>query len=145
MSYVDTSLINSGTVDEAAIFSLKGDKVLASSTGFMVSFTERAEILEIFSDKGTGPNVIRARNNGFSVAGTSYYAVRANARSLYGQSTCAAELLDSSHRDQKDDEGVVIIKTTQAIIIAHYSAGSGLHQAARCIEQLGDHLIDAGF
>lgn len=105
---------------------------------------ECAEILKILGDKGTGPNVIQARKDGFAVAGTSYYAVRADARSLYGQSTCGTELLDSSQRHQQDDEGVVIIKTTQAIIIAHYSSGSGLHQAARCIEQLGDHLIAAG-
>ncbi|KFY61393.1 hypothetical protein V496_05034 [Pseudogymnoascus sp. VKM F-4515 (FW-2607)] len=81
-AYVDTSLIDSGTVNQAVIFSLQGDKVLASSTGFMVSFTECAEILKILGDKGTGPNVIQARNDGFAVAGTSYYAVRADARSF---------------------------------------------------------------
>jgi len=54
----------------------------------------------------------------------------------------AVEQADSG---SQDNEGVVIIKTNQAIIIAHYSAGSTLHQAARCIEQLGDHLIAAGY
>jgi len=46
-------------------------------------------MVKIFGEKGTGPNVIKARNEGFFVAGTLYFAVKADARSLYGQTVSA--------------------------------------------------------
>jgi hypothetical protein len=105
------SLIDSGTVDQAVVFDQAGETVLASSTGFMVnkqvssvgvparlilrkvSFTQAVEILRIFRDKETGPNLARARNEGFFVGGTLYLAVKADERSLYGQAVSFELLL----------------------------------------------------
>jgi profilin len=42
-------------------------------------------------------------------------------------------------------EGVVIVKTTQAILIAHYADGMIAGNAATKVEQLADYLISTGY
>lgn len=112
-----------------------------------MSFKEAEEIIKIFEDKGSGQNVINARVDGFLVAGTLYFALKADARSLYGQNV---RLLSPSFINKliktltQDKEGVVIVNTIQAMIIAHFSEAKFSNQASRCVEQLGDYLISAG-
>ena len=42
-------------------------------------------------------------------------------------------------------EGIVIVKTTQAILIAHYGDGMIAGNAATTVEQLADYLIKTGY
>lgn len=42
-------------------------------------------------------------------------------------------------------EGVVIVKTTQAILVTHYSETTQPGAAANTVEQLGDYLIGVGY
>ena len=42
-------------------------------------------------------------------------------------------------------EGVVIVKTTQAILVAHYPETVQPGAAANTVEQLGDYLIKVGY
>ena len=42
-------------------------------------------------------------------------------------------------------EGVVIVKTTQAILVSHYPEQVQPGVAANTVEQLGDYLIKVGY
>lgn len=42
-------------------------------------------------------------------------------------------------------EGIIIVKTTQAILIAHYGENAIAGNAATTVEQLGDYLIKSGY
>lgn len=42
-------------------------------------------------------------------------------------------------------EGVVIVKTTQAILVTHYPESVQPGAAANTVEQLGDYLIKVGY
>ena len=42
-------------------------------------------------------------------------------------------------------EGVVIVKTQLAILVAHYPEGVQPGQATTTVEQLGDYLIGVGY
>ena len=42
-------------------------------------------------------------------------------------------------------EGIVIVKTTQAILVAHYPETVQPGQAANTVEQLGDYLVGVGY
>jgi profilin len=46
---------------------------------------------------------------------------------------------------QQGREGVVIVKTTQAILIAHYSETMIAGNSAQTVEQLADYLISTGY
>ena len=42
-------------------------------------------------------------------------------------------------------EGVVIVKTTQAILVTHYPETVQPGAAANTVEQLGDYLVKVGY
>lgn len=42
-------------------------------------------------------------------------------------------------------DGVVIVKTTQAILVGHYKDGQIAGNAAQTVEQLADYLISTGY
>lgn len=42
-------------------------------------------------------------------------------------------------------EGLVIVKTTQAILVTHYPETVQPGSAANTVEQLGDYLISVGY
>lgn len=42
-------------------------------------------------------------------------------------------------------EGVVLVKTTQAILVAHYPETVQPGAATNTVEQLGDYLIGVGY
>ena len=41
--------------------------------------------------------------------------------------------------------GLIIVKTTQALLITHYPDGVTDQQAATAVERLGDYLISVGY
>ncbi|TVY81549.1 Profilin [Lachnellula suecica] len=115
----------SGHVDKGAIYSAKGDSVWAASPGFTISPTEIQEAITGLSGK---PDKLYA--DGIHIAGERYVLTKAEDRSLYAR---------------KGREGVVIVKTTQAILIAHYSEGMIAGNSAQTVEQLADYLISTGY
>jgi profilin len=41
--------------------------------------------------------------------------------------------------------GIIIVKTTQAMLIAHYPEGVQAPQAVTTVETLGDYLVGLGY
>ncbi|EME76874.1 uncharacterized protein MYCFIDRAFT_71080 [Pseudocercospora fijiensis CIRAD86] len=128
-AYVDTSLVGTGNVDKAAIFNSEGNSVWATSAGFQVSPQEMQEIVAAYKDKGTD-GVKQVQSTGLHVAGERFVVLKADDRSIYGK---------------KGREGVVIVKTTQAILVTHYPETVQPGTAANTVEQLGDYLVKVGY
>jgi len=126
-AYVDTSLVGTGSIDHAAIFSVDGTSVWAASSSFTVKPEEMKEIVASYSDKS---DVKKVQSEGVHVGGHRYVVIKADDRSLYGK---------------KGREGVVIVKTSQAILIAHYPETVQPGNAANVVEQLADYLIKSGY
>ncbi|KAF2857566.1 putative profilin II [Piedraia hortae CBS 480.64] len=128
-AYVDTSLVGTGNVDKAAIFSADGTGVWGVTKGFNVDPKEMSEIVAAYKDPGKD-GVKQVQSTGLHVAGERYIVLRADDRSIYGK---------------KGREGVVIVKTMQAILVAHYPESVQPGAATKTVEQLGDYLIDAKY
>ncbi|KAJ8131436.1 hypothetical protein O1611_g2190 [Lasiodiplodia mahajangana] len=126
---MESSLLGAGAVDQIIVFERNSGKVLASSMGFLVSSYEQEQIKLVFDCDGPGETLLAARKHGFQVAGQIFVVVKADSRSLYGI---------------KGEEGVCIVRTGTAMLIAHFSPPSYLEEAARCVEQLCDNLIEQG-
>jgi len=123
-AYVDTSLIGSGNVDEAGLFSNNGKDNWASSQGFKVSPAEMAVIVEAFVDAAA----IHA--NGIKINSEKYTVVKADEQVIMGR---------------KGKEGIVIVRTKQALILAHHPDTVATQQCSITVEALGDYLIGLGY
>ncbi|EON98811.1 putative profilin protein [Phaeoacremonium minimum UCRPA7] len=95
--------------------------------GVKVSDQEQKQITSILDCGGSGEALQLAQKQSFQVAGQGFFAVKADSRSLYGI---------------KNEEGVCIVRTRTALLVAHFGPPSYLEEAARCIEQLCDNLIE---
>ncbi|KKY24114.1 putative profilin ii [Phaeomoniella chlamydospora] len=120
-------LVGTGNVDKAAIFNSEGTSVWATSSGFTISPAEIKEVVDAYKDNSQPKKV---QSNGLHVAGERFVVLKADERSLYGK---------------KGKEGVVIVKTTQAILVTHYPETVQPGVAANTVEQLGDYLIGVGY
>ncbi|KAI4108433.1 MAG: hypothetical protein L6R37_001037 [Teloschistes peruensis] len=126
-AYVDTSLVASGNIDKAAIFNSEGSSVWASSSGFTIKPEEIKAVVTSFDDKST---VKKVQSEGFHIANEKFFTLKSDERSLYGK---------------KGKEGVAIVKTLQAILVAHYPESVQAGVAANTVEQLADYLISVGY
>lgn len=126
-AYIDTSLLGTGNLDRAAIFNTQGTSVWASSHGFTVSPAEIKEVVASYSDTS---DVKKIQSGGFRIAGEKYMTIKADEKSVYGK---------------KGKEGIVIVKTQQAILVAHYPETIQPGQATNTVEQLGDYLTSVGY
>lgn len=129
-AYVDQSLVGTGNVDKAAIFNSEGNSVWATSAGFNVAPQEMKEIVTAYKDKGDAAGVKQVQSTGLHVGGERFIVLKADERSLYGK---------------KGKEGIIIVKTTQAILVTHYPEHIQPGAAANTVEQLGDYLISVGY
>jgi profilin len=120
--YVDTNLVGSGYITKAAILGQKGG-VWASSAGLVISPDEQKAIIGGFNNSN-----IQA--TGFRIAGVKYFTVKANERSIYGQTNA---------------DGAILVKTNQAILIGIYHSPIISAQAIPIVEGLGDYLINLGY
>ncbi|KAK6341700.1 profilin, required for normal timing of actin polymerization in response to thermal stress [Orbilia brochopaga] len=125
-AYIDTSLVGSGKIDKGAIFSAAGDSVWAASPDFAVTPDEIKYIVSQFAQTENS----KLYQEGFHIAGTKYLCHLHTDRSIYGK---------------KDKTGVAIVKTKQAIVIAHYPDGIQTAQATTVAESLADYLIKTGY
>ncbi|KAB8258130.1 profilin crystallized from sodium formate [Aspergillus pseudonomiae] len=123
-SYVDTSLVGSGHIDKAAIFSGGGDNIWASTPGFSVTPAEIQSLITGFSDASS------LHSNGVDLAGEKYQVVTANANTISGK---------------KGTEGVYACKTNQVVVVAHSPDGVVHEQAARVVQALGEYLNGLGY
>jgi len=123
-AYVDTSLVGTGDVDKAAIFNTEGNSVWASSPNFHISPTEMAEVVACYKDNA------KAFSSGFHVGGTKYLTIKADERSLYGK---------------QGKVGIIIVRTKQAMLVAHHPETVQAGVAANTVEKLGDYLIGVGY
>ncbi|KAL4914397.1 profilin [Aspergillus aurantiobrunneus] len=117
--YVDSSLMGSGQFDKAAILSPDFSGVEASSQGFTISPQEIQGIGSAFGDS------TYAMQNGFSIGGEKFFAIKADERSVYGK---------------KGKEGAVIVRTASCIMIGHHNEAVQTPNAAAAIEKVADYL-----
>jgi len=123
-AYVDTSLVGTHDVDKAAIFNIDGNSVWATSPGFTISPPEMHEVIACYKDNA------KAFSSGFHIAGTKYLTIKADDRSLYGK---------------QGKVGIIIVKTKQAMLIAHHPETVQAGVAANTVEKLADYLIGVGY
>ncbi|KXN73393.1 profilin-2 [Conidiobolus coronatus NRRL 28638] len=122
-AYVDTSLIGTGKVSKAAIIGHDGN-TWATSAGFTVSPAEGAAIANGYTDANS------IRGSGIHLNGEKYFTLRADDRSIYGK---------------QGNNGVSIVKTTQAILIGVYESPIQPGESATEVEKLADYLISVGY
>ncbi|KAK3679136.1 profilin, required for normal timing of actin polymerization in response to thermal stress [Recurvomyces mirabilis] len=116
-------------VDRAAIFNTEGNSVWATSANFKVSPKEMEEVVAAYKDPGKD-GVKSVQSSGLHIAGERFVVLKADDRSIYGK---------------KGREGVVIVKTTQALLVTHYPETVQPGVAANTVEQLADYLIKVGY
>lgn len=122
-AYTD-NLIATGKVDAAALYSAAGDSLWAQSNNFQLEALEISEIAKGYAD----PSHLQA--HGLHIKGRKYFLLRADERSIYGK---------------YEAEGVIAVKTKQAILIGHYSAGVVAGEATTVVEKLADYLISVNY
>ncbi|KNC97293.1 profilin [Spizellomyces punctatus DAOM BR117] len=122
-AYVDSNLIGTGKIQQAAIHGLDGS-LWATSKGFSVAQNEVQTLIKSFTDAST----IRA--SGIHLNGSKYFTLRADDRSIYGK---------------QGQGGVVIVKTKQAVLIGVYDAPVQAGEATKVVEGLADYLISVNY
>ncbi|KAI4857360.1 hypothetical protein E4T45_01157, partial [Aureobasidium sp. EXF-8846] len=123
------------------IFNSEGNSVWATSAGFtvleerawtdivllQVSPQEMTEVVSAFKDTS---DVKKVQSTGLHIAGEKFIVLKADDRSLYGK---------------KGKEGLIIVKTKQALLVTHYPEHVQPGVAANTVEQLADYLISVGY
>ncbi|ABN65206.1 profilin (actin-binding protein) [Scheffersomyces stipitis CBS 6054] len=122
-AYTD-NLVATGKIDKAALYSKAGDSLWAQSSGFQLQANEISEIAKGFDD----PSGLQS--HGLHVLNQKYFLLRADERSIYGK---------------HEAEGVVAVRSKQAILIAHYPSGVQAGEATTVVEKLADYLISVGY
>ncbi|CAO1620070.1 unnamed protein product [Sympodiomycopsis kandeliae] len=121
--YVDNQLLGTKQISQAAILGRKGG-VWATSNGFTISPQEQSALISGFDD----PSPLQA--SGLHIAGKKYFTLQANDRSIYGKAGA---------------DGVILVKTNQAVLVGQYSSPILPGQATKVVEQLGDYLVGVGY
>lgn len=104
---------------------------------------EQKDIVASFSDK------TKTQANGLRVAGQKFFTLQVSDRSVYlkkgvwFKSTCPQPPVSSQSYFQGD--GVIIVKTKQAILVAEYVAPIQAPEATPVVEGLADYLIGVGY
>merc|ERR1712093_122207 len=122
-TYVDTNLVGTGAVTQAAILGLDGN-TWATSAGFAVTPAQGQALASAFN------NADPIRASGFDLAGVHYVTLRADDRSIYGK---------------KGSAGVITVKTAKSILVGVYNEKIQPGTAANVVEKLADYLIGQGF
>jgi len=112
-----------------------------------VSPTEIKEIIASYTDTSAVKNI---QSGGFRIAGEKYMTIKADEKSVYGKKVhedyseeILSEMLTVATSQGK--EGVVIVKTQQAVLVTHYPETVQPGQATNTVEQLGDYLNGLGY
>ncbi|BGP19343.1 hypothetical protein JCM10213_006849 [Rhodosporidiobolus nylandii] len=122
-TYVDSNLLGTGKVTKAAILGQQGG-VWAQSAGYDLTAEEQAAIVKAFADPSA------AQASGIRAQGAKFLTIRADDRSVYGK---------------KQADGIVLVKTTQAVLVAEYAHPVMPGEATKIVEDLADYLIGVGY
>ena len=94
-------------------------------------------------------DVKKVQSTGIHIAGEKFVVIKADDRSLYGKKAIDSFPSRTDMIANKDvlqgKEGVMIVKTTQAILITHYPETVQPGAASTTVEQLADYLIGVGY
>lgn len=118
------TLTGDGFLDKAAICSRAGDSVWAHSPGFEISTSESTLLANGFDN----PGPIMGR--GIGVEGVSYFYSNGDQQSIYFK---------------KGSEGIIAVRTNQAIIVAHYGASILPNEAIHSIDKVAGYLMSLGY
>ncbi|MFE2870951.1 profilin [Embleya sp. NPDC059259] len=121
-TYVDSNLVGTGKISGAAILGLEGG-VLATSPGFTVSPAEQHAIIAGY----VKPDTIQA--SGVHLAGQKYFVLSVTDRTIQAK---------------KGPDGVVCVKTKQAVLVAQYKGPIQAPEVTPTVESLADYLIGEG-
>lgn len=122
-AYTD-NLIATGKLDKAALYSRAGDSLWAQSGNFQLQPQEITAIAKGYDDPS------ELQSHGLHALGQKYFLLKADNRSIYGK---------------HEAEGLIAVRTTQAIILAHYPEGIQAGEATTIVEKLADYLIQSGY
>ncbi|KAI1175024.1 profilin [Nemania sp. FL0916] len=132
--YIDSSLVGSGHVDQAAIVSAAGDSVWAASPDFSLKPAELRTLAGVLAalenDKLDRSPVDTAQTEGIYVAGERYVVARLDGRTIYAR---------------QGRSGICVAKTKQAIILAHHGEAQVAGNASSTTEALADYLTKVGY
>ncbi|KAI5304070.1 profilin, required for normal timing of actin polymerization in response to thermal stress, partial [Ascosphaera pollenicola] len=131
-------LVGSGNVDKAAIFDNQGASTWAASPGFTVSPSELKTIVGSFNPVPEG-QLKEVQTHGFHISGEKYFALRSDENSLYGKKTWVLT------RTTQGKEGVIVAKTKQALLIAHYPETVQPGPATNTVETLAQYLRELNY
>ncbi|CDR88521.1 probable PFY1-profilin [Sporisorium scitamineum] len=121
--YVDTNLVGTGKISQAAIIGLKGG-VWATSADFNVSPEEQKAIIAGFDD----PSGLQA--GGVRANGKKFFTLGVTPKTIYGK---------------QGGDGLVAVKTNQAVLVCVYVAPIVPGEANKVAEGLGDYLVSVGY
>ncbi|TKY85389.1 hypothetical protein EX895_005551 [Sporisorium graminicola] len=121
--YVDTNLVGTGKISQAAIIGLKGG-VWATSADFNVSPEEQKAIIAGFDD----PSSLQA--GGVRANGKKFFTLGVTPKTIYGK---------------QGGDGLVAVKTNQAVLVCVYVAPIVPGEANKVAEGLGDYLVSVGY
>lgn len=127
-TYVDDSLLGTGHIDHAGIYSLTDEVFWALSAGFTPSPEEMGVIVGIV--KGDEAVKDRAFSDGLYVAGNRYILTRAESRSIYARS---------------GRTGIAVAKANRTVIVGHHPETAMAGNANSAVESLADYLIGQGY
>lgn len=92
----------------------------------------------------------RVQANGIRAAGQKFFTLSADPRSIYGKKqvcgirlTASYSTLNASLCFQAD--GIILVKTKQAVLVAEYVAPIQAAEATPIVERLGDYLLSVGY
>ncbi|GAA5869276.1 hypothetical protein JCM3774_004191 [Rhodotorula dairenensis] len=122
-AYVDSNLLGTGKITRAAILGQQGG-VWAASAGYSLSPEEQSALTKVHSDPAS------AQAHGVKAAGQKFLCIRADDRSVYGK---------------KSADGIIVVKTKQAILVAEYGHPTQPGEATKIVEELADYLIGVGY
>ncbi|CAG8468655.1 9925_t:CDS:2 [Paraglomus brasilianum] len=122
--YVDNNLLGTGKISDAAIYGHDGS-AWATSPGFSVKPVEFRALFDGFKDDNSP-----LFGSGIRVNAVKYFTLKADARSCYGK---------------LGDDGIIAVKTNQAILIGTYKDPIKPGPATLVVENLADYLIGVGY
>jgi len=126
-AYVDQSLVGTGNIDKAIICDATGKTIWAATPGFSIPANERQVIVDSFKDSGSVKQVVA---QGVHINGEKYVTL---------------ESTDSSLKAKKGKEGIVAIKTTQALLIGHHHTEVLTTAAYSSVAELAEYLVKVGY
>ncbi|KAF2654501.1 Profilin/allergen [Lophiostoma macrostomum CBS 122681] len=126
-AYVDSSLLGTGNIDKAVICGVSDWQPWATSAGFNIPDAERKAIAQSFDDTNSPKKIV---SEGLKINGEKYMVIEAT---------------DDSIKAKKGKEGLVVLKTKQAILIAHHPADVQTPTAYSSVVELQEYLLNVGY